>query len=134
MKIGEKINVKINGDLKSAEVVSILAKNDEKFVIYSVYNESEDANSLYASKILETPNGITLIDVQDEYLLDYILKLISKEVRNVTGFNKEPINNRPQELKPNDIPTKKTLENGRVTEETIEDTINIMKEWSELNN
>ncbi|MCX4249368.1 MAG: hypothetical protein OSJ65_06375 [Bacilli bacterium] len=132
MKIGDKIEVEIKGTKHSAEIVTFLEKNAKKYVIYVVSGNEE--STLYVSEIVLNNGKEILASTEDKEVIDYVLKLISHKVKFATNASKENIK-KGYESSPrrDDIITKSSFGNTKVTEKNMEDAINIMKEWKENN-
>lgn len=132
MKKNDIIDVEINGVLRKCEVVSILEREDERFVIYSA--NDLDTSNLYVSKLVSSNGKESLEDTNDKEIQDYVLKLISRKVKSISiaddvtlkeGYKKS--------AKKNDIMTASSFGETKVTENNIDFAIDIMKEWSEEN-
>lgn len=132
VKTSDIIDVEINGTLTKCEVISIIERNDEQFVIYST--KDKETSNLYVSKLLENNGKFTLEDTDDKEVHDYVLKLISRKVKSISKANnsslKEGLEKSP---KRDDVITASSFGNTKVTENNIDSAIDIMKEWSEEN-
>lgn len=124
MKIDNTINVNMDGKLMSAEVLSTIEKENDKFLVYSVDKNGE--SNLYVSKIVEENDSFRLEDTNDREVEDYVLKLISNKVKSISTSDKKM-------SKKEDIINEYSIESTKVTEKNMEDAISIMKEWSENN-
>ncbi len=124
----------IKASTSSGVRISLLEKENKRFVIYSTYDEKTDTNKLYASAIEVKDGEEKLVDTDDKDILNHVLKLISQKVKSVTGASKENIKKSLESSpKRDDIITKSSFENTKVTEKNMEDAINIMKEWTKDN-
>lgn len=132
MKIGDKIEVEINGTRILAEVVTFIEKEDKRFVIYVVSDKEE--SKLYVSEILLKDGLEILEETHDKEVIDYVLNLISHKVKFASSASKENMKACYESSpKRDDIITKSSFGNTKVTEKNMEDAINIMKEWKENN-
>lgn len=130
MKIGDKIEVEIDETKVLAEVVTFIEKNDKRFVIYAVSDKEE--SKLYVSEILLKDGLETLEETHDKEVIDYVLNLISHKVKFATSANKENMKACYESSpKRDDIITKSSFGNTKVTEKNMEDAINIMKKMAD---
>lgn len=130
MKIGDKIEVEIDETKVLAEVVTFIEKNDKRFVIYAVSDKEE--SKLYVSEVLLKDGLETLEETHDKEVIDYVLNLISHKVKFATDASKENMKaSYESSPKRDDIITKSSFGNTKVTEKNMEDAINIMKKMAD---
>lgn len=67
-----------NGEIKQAELLNVISKNDIEYAVYSIDNGDETSN-LYASRIVIDENGESqLVDLEDNNEKSEIIAVIKE--------------------------------------------------------
>ena len=71
-----------DGELKEAELLNIITKNDIDYAVYSI-SKDDDTSDLFASRIIIGENGqSTLVDIEDKAEKEEIIKTIREMLQN----------------------------------------------------